>query len=66
MPKLHTCRIFISHAWKYNEEYYRLIDYLNDASEFQYANYSVPEHDPKEGDIEEALRRQIRPVEWAI
>ncbi len=66
MPGLHTYRIFISHAWKYNESYYRLIGYLDDATSFSYANYSVPKHDPKDGDIEEALKRQIRPVEVVV
>ncbi len=26
MPQLHRYRIFISHAWKYNAEYYWLMD----------------------------------------
>ncbi len=66
MPMLYTYRIFISHAWKYNEEYYRLIEYLDAAPNFKYANYSVPEHDPADGDIEEALKKQIRPVEVVL
>ena len=57
-------RLFISHAWKYNEEYYRLVDMLDDKSHFKWRNYSVPQHDPFEmgTDLEEALKRQIRPV----
>ena len=51
MPLLHKYRLFISHAWKYNAEYDRLIDYLADAENFDYANYSVPEHDPVDGNI---------------
>ena len=66
MPLLHKYRLFISHAWKYNAEYDRLIDYLADAENFDYANYSVPEHDPVDGNIEEALRKQIRPVEVVL
>jgi len=66
MPLLHKYRIFISHAWKYNAEYDRLIDYLDDAEKFDYANYSVPEHDPVDGNIEEALHKQIRPVEVVL
>ena len=66
MPLLHRYRLFISHAWKYNAEYDRLIDYLGDAENFDYANYSVPEHDPVDGNIEEALRKQIRPVEVVL
>ncbi len=56
----------ISHVWKYNEEYSRLINYLDAEPNFKYANYSVPEHDPADGNIKEALKRQIRPVEVLI
>ncbi|MBW2059599.1 MAG: TIR domain-containing protein, partial [Deltaproteobacteria bacterium] len=66
MPELHRYRIFISHAWSYNEDYYRLIKYLDEAPSFLYANYSVPKHDPAEESLKEALRRQIRPVEVVL
>lgn len=67
MPPLNTYRIFISHAWQYHEEYDRIIDFLNDAPYFKYANYSVPQHDPlKGGSLYEELRQQIRPVEVVI
>lgn len=68
MSELHTYRIFISHAWQYNESYYRLIDYLTNASRFKYANYSVPKHDPVAGGsrLREELRQQIRPVEVVL
>jgi hypothetical protein len=66
MPELHRYRLFISHAWDYNDDYYRLIKYLDEAPNFIYSNYSVPEHDPAEGSLEEALRRQIRPVEVVL
>ncbi len=70
MPPLHTYRIFISHAWKYNAEYYRLINFLNSAPYFKYANYSVPQHDPIDAGnkkkLTEKLKNQIRPVEVVI
>ena len=70
MPLLHTYRIFISHAWKYNEEYYRLIKFLNGAPYFNYANYSVPKHDPIDAGnkikLTEDLKKQIRPVQVVI
>ena len=70
MPYLHRYRIFISHAWNYNEEYYRLVSYLNSAPNFSYANYSVPKHDPVDAynnsKLKEELRQQIRPVEVVI
>ena len=61
-------RIFISHAWEYNDEYYRLINMLDKALYFTYINYSVPEHDPiriRPSDqlgLEQALYDQIRPT----
>jgi hypothetical protein len=68
MPALTTYRIFISHAWDYNEDYYRLIKYLDAAPNFQYANYSVPEHDPVAGggQLAENIRDQIRPVQVVL
>ena len=46
MPLLKKYRLFISHAWKYNDEYYRVINLLNQANNFRWANHSDPEHDP--------------------
>ena len=70
MPRLHRYRIFISHAWGYNADYYRLISRLDMTSNFLYANYSVPEHDPVDANnnrkLAEELRQQIRPVEVVI
>lgn len=70
MPQLHRYRLFISHAWQYNTDYYRLLQMLDNASNFIYANYSVPEHDPVDANnntkLKEELRQQIRPVEVVI
>jgi hypothetical protein len=46
MPTLRTYHVFISHAWAYNDEYHRLVDFLNKAPNFAWRNLSVPEHDP--------------------
>lgn len=46
MPALYPYRIFISHAWGYNEEYYRLEKMFKDYPNFEFRNYSVPQHDP--------------------
>jgi len=67
-------RIFISHAWRYNEDYYRLVGMLNRAPYFRWRNYSVPQHDPViDPDTEvgkrkltEELRKQIQPVHIVI
>lgn len=70
MPALKTYDLFISHAWTYNDEYYRLIQLLDDAPSFHYRNYSVPEHDPlgtrTNHQLREALGRQIRPVNCVL
>ena len=66
MPNLKTYDLFISHAWTYDDEYYRLIRFLDRARWFKYRNYSVPQHDPLDANntsrLAAALDRQIRPV----
>ena len=56
--------LFISHAWKYNDEYYRLEKLLNEYNYFTYRNYSVPEHDPLDfnsvKELVQKLDEQIR------
>ena len=70
MPRLRRYRIFISHAWRYNADYYKLINRLDMTPNFLYANYSVPEHDPVDANnnskLAEELRQQIRPVKVVI
>jgi hypothetical protein len=59
-----TYNIFISHAWDYNSDYYRLEDMLNNALYFSWKNHSVPEHDAldtaTDEELENALKNQIR------
>lgn len=61
-------RLFISHAWNYSDDYYRLCNLLNNKSYFLWTNYSVPKHDPFETMIglKENLKKQIRPVNAVI
>lgn len=67
MPDLRTYRLFISHAWDYNDEYNRLINMLNSAPLFRYANYSVPEHDPLPNrQLKQGFYNQIRPVNVVV
>jgi MTH538 TIR-like domain (DUF1863) len=61
MPTLRTYKIFISHAWNYNEDYYRLEAMLNGAPFFRWDNLSVPKHDPVK-DITYELNGQMRPA----
>lgn len=70
MPYLHNYRLFISHAWRYSEGYDRAIRFLNDANNFIWTNYSVPEARAFEGltraGLQEQLRNQIRPVQCVV
>lgn len=70
MPALKTYDLFISHAWDYNDEYYRLVDFLEQAPYFSWRNYSVPEHDRLVANnataLTNALRQQIRPVNCVL
>ena len=45
MPALRQYDVFISHAWKYNNQYYNLTELLNEYPYINFKNYSVPEHD---------------------
>lgn len=70
MPSLKTYRLFISHAWTYNAEYYRLLSMLGSAPNFKFHNYSVPEHDPlntkTDAQLRKALHNQIKPVHCVL
>lgn len=46
MPNLYNYRLFISHAWKYGDDYNRLVNLLNSAKYFSYYNYSAPAEKP--------------------
>ncbi len=70
MPALKTYDLFISHAWKYGEDYDRLEKLLKNAPYFYCRNYSAPKEKPLElsksyvtkSEIMDALDRKIRPV----
>jgi len=74
MPLLRNYDLFISHAWRYNDDYYRLKGLLDAALFFQYRNYSVPKHDPLvdpgtpvgQKRLADLLEAQIRPVQCVL
>ena len=70
MPSLRDYRLFISHAWQYTDGYNRLETLLNAAANFSWLNYSVPRADSVSAQtttgLEEAMRRQIRPVQAVL
>ena len=66
MPRLKTYDLFICHAWRYDDDYTRLVKLLRAAPLFKWRNYSVPRHDPLDAGnarrLRGALDRQIRPA----
>jgi len=74
VSNLKTYNIFISHAWKYSDDYNRLVKLLDESLWFLWRNYSDPSHDPiidpntnlgKEK-LKKELDEQIRPVNCVI
>jgi hypothetical protein len=64
MPALRKYKVFISHAWSYSADYWRVVQFLNDAPYFYWENLSAPEHDPVRGDdLQYELRNQMRPAD---
>lgn len=70
MPTLRSYSLFISHAWIYNDDYYRLVEFLNAAPNFSWKNYSVPSHDGLDArnarQLADALVRQISPTHCVL
>jgi hypothetical protein len=61
-------RLFVTHLWRADEEFLRVIEYLEGARRFHYQNTAAPDQCPPAGkDAErEELRRQITPAECVI
>lgn len=61
--------IFISHQWKYSDEYHSLKQKFDDLG-WKHLDYSVPEHDPfdlkRKQEIEAALKEQVRQCNFFI
>ena len=70
MPTLKRRMIFISHAWDYNEDYWTIVNWLNNASNFAWSNCSVPSHDglsdTTTAGLKRAITRQINPAQVVI
>lgn len=52
MPALRTYRVFISHCWEYDADYYRLVEWFNTEALFEWKDLSLP--------IERAIRQDKR------
>lgn len=70
MPELKVRMIFISHAWAYNEHYWKLVKWFNDEPNFSWKNCSVPSHDAlpdkTSKGLSEGMTRQISPAQIVI
>ena len=70
MPQLKTRMIFISHAWAYSSHYWTVVNWFNDAPNFDWKNCSVPSHDglpdKTQKGLREAITRQIRPAQVTV
>ena len=69
MSQSNPIKLFVSHAYEDDEDYFRVFEYLESDSNFYYQNYSTPDRRPATGDKEalrEDLRKQIAPVEIVI
>jgi hypothetical protein len=65
LPQLKNYQIFISHAWSYNEDYFTVESWLNEAANFTWTNLSVPKHDPilVVEQLKYLLNNQMRPAD---
>lgn len=75
MPNLKTYNLFISHAWKYGDDYSHVVDLLNYAPYFYYRNYSAPQEKPlliagndvrNAAEIRSAIIQKIKPVHCVL
>lgn len=70
MPQLKTRMIFISHAWSYDEHYWKIVQWFNDAPNFDWKNCSVPNHDSlpdkTSRGLSNGMSRQISPAQIVL
>lgn len=70
MPNLKNRMIFISHAWQYNEHYWKIVEWLNEAQNFSWSNCSVPSHDglpdKTSAGLSRGMTKQISPSQVVI
>jgi hypothetical protein len=52
-------RLFISHSWDHNDDYEDLVQLLSRIKNFEFYNYSVPEHDPLSADGDKELMQEL-------
>lgn len=57
MSKTH--RLFISHSWKYSDQYETITGWFDEASYFNWINYSIPITNPVDFDSKKELKQKI-------
>lgn len=60
MPALKNYHIMISHSWDYNSHYEKVCNWLNDAKNFIWSNYSVPLNNPIDAKGKKELKEKLR------
>lgn len=68
MSQANPIKLFVTHGWDNSDDYLRVFEYLESATNFFYKNTSTPDQMPA-GDREvlrESLRKQIAPAEVVI
>lgn len=70
MPSLTPRPLFISHAWTHSDHYWSVVEWFNDANNFEWRNCSVPNHDglpdKTARGLKEGMTRQIAPAKAVI
>ena len=61
MPALRTYRVFISHCWEYNADYYTMVKWFDTEPLFKWKNLSVSDEAPMREDknFERRLRKRV-------
>lgn len=69
MSEDNPIRLFVSHLFLPDDEYFRVFEYLESSPNFFYRNVSAPEKPPRARDpvsLQEALRTQINEAEAVL
>lgn len=59
-PENRQYNVFISHAWDYNDDYERVVEFLDDFDELEWQDHSVPLTDPLDTVNDVHLRARLR------
>ncbi len=69
MPQDNPIRLFVSHVYAPDDEYFRVFEYLESAVNFFYTNLSTPDRPPRSSDreaVKQDLRRQMDDAEAVL